>query len=126
MLRVAMKSVLFLFFLICCCVPVRAQRFHESTGLLTLDGKLDDAYWVAVPAQILVPAVKGVAVELGGEIRFGLRGTYLCLAARLPEPGGKVLAHSMGRNPVWEKDALESPDVEDKVVYALRYRSADG
>jgi cephalosporin-C deacetylase-like acetyl esterase len=121
-----MKSLLFLFFLICCCVPVRAQGFHESTGLLTLDGKLDDAYWRAVPAQILVPAAKGVPAELGGEIRFGLRGAYFCLAARLPEPGGKVLAHSMGRNPVWEKDALESPDVEDKVVYALRYRSADG
>jgi cephalosporin-C deacetylase-like acetyl esterase len=121
-----MKSILSLFFLICCCAPVRAQRIHESTGVLTLDGKLDDAYWRAVPAQILMPAVKGVPAELGGEIRFGLRGTYLCLAARLSEPGGRILAHSMGRNPVWEKDALESPDVEDKVVYALRYRGADG
>lgn len=46
---------------------------------------------------------------MGGEVRFAVRGGYLCLAARLPGPGGKVLVCSIGRNPVWEKDAMESP-----------------
>jgi dienelactone hydrolase len=121
-----MKSVYVCFLLGLCCYAVMAQQIDESSGALILDAKLDDAYWRAIPARTVVPAVHGVPAEPGGEVRVGIRGTYLCLGARLPEAGGKVLAHSIGRNPVWEKDALESPDVEDKVVYTLRYRSAAG
>ena len=62
----------------------------------------------------LAPAERGVPPELGGEARLEQRGAYLWLTARLPEPGGKVLARSIGRNPVWEKDAMASPEVEDR------------
>ena len=64
----------------------------------------------------LAPGERGVPAELGGEARLEQRGGFLWLTARLPEPGGKVLARSIGRNPVWEKDAVESPAVEDRIV----------
>ena len=63
----------------------------------------------AAPGHALAPAMKGVPVQMGGDVHAGIRGSFLCFAARLPEPGGKILARSIGRNPVWEKDALESP-----------------
>ena len=74
----------------------------------------------------LGPTERGVPAELGGEAGLEQRGAYLWLTARLPEPGGKVLARSIGRNPVWEKDAMESPDVEDRVRWRIRYRSSGG
>lgn len=86
--------------------------FLLSTGLL--------------PGQKLAPAERGVPAELGGEVRLEQRGAYLWLAARLPEPGGKVLARSIGRNPVWEKDAAESPEVEDRIRWWIQYKSAGG
>ncbi len=74
----------------------------------------------------LAPSQRGVPAELGGEARLEQRGAYLWLTARLPEPGGKVLARSIGRNPVWEKDAMESPEVEDRVRWRIRYKSSAG
>src|SRR5262250_2828061 len=77
-------------------------------------------------AEKLVPAERGVPAELGGEARLEQRGGYLLLTARLPEPGGKVLARSIGCNPVWEKDAIESPEVEDRIRWRIRYKTAGG
>lgn len=94
----------------------------SSPAPLTIDGNLDDAYWRPIGAHRLIASEPGVPAELGGEVRAGMRGGSLCLAAKLPEPGGKVLARSIGRNPVWEKDALESPELEDRVRFRLNGR----
>jgi len=89
----------------------------------TIDGSLSDDFWLAARAQPFIPAEEGVPPETGGEVRIGLCGIHLCLAARLPEEKGKVLARSFGRNPEWERDALESPPVEDRVEYVLQSSS---
>jgi hypothetical protein len=93
---------------------------------LSVDGRLDDSFRQSAPVQALSPAETGVPASLGGEVRVRARGRYLCLSARLPEPGGKVLAHSAGRNPIWELDLRTSPPVEDRIVYRLHYRSVAG
>jgi hypothetical protein len=98
-----------------------ATDVPQSSASLTLNGRLDDPFWRSIPLQTLIPAETGVPEELGGDIRIGMRGGYLCFAARLPEPGGKVLARSIGRNAVWERDAVELPEVEDRVRYWLQY-----
>jgi hypothetical protein len=91
----------------------------SSTAALRIDGKLDDAFWQSTSPLPLRAAESGAPSELGGHIRVGLRGVYLCFAARMPEPGGKVLARSIGRNPVWEIDATGSPPVEDRIEFRL-------
>ena len=93
---------------------------------LTLDGRLDDAFWQAVPAHSLLPGEPGIPGDLGGDVRVGQRGRFVCVAARLPEPGGRVLARSSGRNPVWEKDGTRASDVEDEIVWEFRYRTSAG
>jgi len=98
----------------------------QSTGPLIIDGNLEDLFWQAVPVQALSAGEPGVPAELAGEIRLCVRGAELCLAARCPEPGGKVLARSVGRNPVWEKDATGSTEVEDRVRYQLKYQARGG
>lgn len=107
-------------------ILLSSAAFAQAEPGLTIDGKLDDGFWQAVSADSLAPEEPGVPAALGGEVRAGVRGGYLCLAARLPEPGGKVLARSIGRNPVWERDALESPEVEDRVQFELGYKSSGG
>ncbi len=88
---------------------------------LRIDGRLDDAFWRAIPAQALAPRESGTPPDLGGAVQAGLRGAYFCIAARLPEPGGKVLARSIGRNPVWEIDATGSPPLEDRIEYRFNH-----
>ncbi|MGH9629543.1 MAG: hypothetical protein ACRD7E_14595, partial [Bryobacteraceae bacterium] len=99
---------------------------HLTAADLVLNGKLDDPYWSTIPSSQMMPVQQGIPKDMGGDIRVGVRAGYLCLAARLPEEGGKVLARSIGRNPVWERDALESPPVEDRVNYLLRFKSVGG
>jgi hypothetical protein len=98
----------------------------QSNAALVVDGSLEDPLWRDVQAQRLVAWEKGAPEALGGDVRVAVRGDFLCIAARLPEPGGKVLARSVGRNPIWERDAIESPPVEDRLRYSLRYRSRGG
>jgi dienelactone hydrolase len=88
-----------------------------SQPLPRLDGRLNDAFWNGVAERALVPAETGVPPDLGGGVRAGVCGSYLCLAARLPEPGGKILARSIGRNPIWQLDATLSPPVEDRIEF---------
>lgn len=66
---------------------------------LTIDGKLDDPFWTKHPAQQFQPAG-------GGEVRAVVAGRYLYVAARLPEPTGRITARSFGRNPAWEEEDL--------------------
>lgn len=91
---------------------------------LSIDGKGDDEFWRTLHAYALAPAEEGVPVELGGQVRLGRRGAFLCLLAELPEPGGKVLARSAGRNPRWERDHPGSPPVEDRLRLEWRHPGA--
>jgi|SRR5580704_15136146 hypothetical protein len=59
---------------------------------LTIDGKLEDAFWKSVAPQRLVLSQDGVTSATGGELRIAIRGRYLCVGARLPEPGGRITA----------------------------------
>jgi dienelactone hydrolase len=102
------------------------EELPQSAASLTIDGNLDDAFWRDALARPLAPMESGVPADLGGEAMLALRGDFLCLAARLPEPGGRILARWSGRNPVWERDMLESPPLEDRVRYLLEYSSARG
>ena len=96
--------------------PLRIPRRAEP---LAIDGKVDDAFWRDLPPYALAPAEPGVPAGMGGQLRLAARGGYLCLEARLPEPGGRVLARSIGRNPVWERDSPGSPPVEDRLSVVL-------
>jgi dienelactone hydrolase len=98
----------------------------QSTAPLIIDGNLDESFWHLIPVQVLVSAETGVPAELGGDSRVALRGSELVLAANCPEPGGKVLARSIGHNPIWEKDSYGSPAVEDRMEYRLKYQVPGG
>ncbi|MCW5977465.1 MAG: acetylxylan esterase [Bryobacteraceae bacterium] len=91
----------------------------NSIGILLIGAGL-------LGGEQLTPVAPGVPGERGGEVHARQEGAYLRLTARLPEPGGKALARSAGRNPVWERDAVEAPELEDRVRWNLRYESATG
>ncbi len=76
--------------------------------------------------ETLSPVGAGVPEELSGEVSVEQQDGLLWLKARIAEPGGKVLARSIGKNPVWEKDALESPPLEDQVRWVLHYQGESG
>lgn len=69
---------------------------------VTIDGNLDETFWSRLPAQKLTPMEAGVPLEEGGQVRAATAGAYVYLAATLPEPSGRVVARSIGVNPVWE------------------------
>jgi dienelactone hydrolase len=96
----------------------------RSSAPLSIDGNLAEPFWQSIPAQQFRPVEAGVPAELGGDILVALRGNELVFAAHCPEPGGRVLARSIGRNPIWERDSLASPEVEDRVEYQLQYGTA--
>jgi hypothetical protein len=72
-----------------------AQRF-------VIDGRLDDRIWQHVRPSTLAPGEAGVPADAGGNVRAAVAGGYLYLGAHLPEPGGQVVAQSIGVDPVWE------------------------
>jgi hypothetical protein len=61
---------------------------------VVIDGHLDEPLWQTAALNRLGSG--------GGDIRVAVAGRYLYVAARLPEPGGRVAARSAGRNPVSE------------------------
>ena len=69
---------------------------------VVVDGNLNEPFWQHVPPVKLVPSEDGVPASIGGEIRAVVSGRYLYLGGRLPEPSGRVVARSIGVNPVWE------------------------
>jgi dienelactone hydrolase len=93
---------------------------------LVIDGSLGDPFWAAVPKHNFQPDEAGVPAEMGGTIELALRSNWLCFAAQMPEPGGKVLARAFGPNAVWQRDAYGAPPVEDRLEYHLHYSSAAG
>lgn len=74
----------------------------SASGAVTIDGKLDDAFWQN--SRVVSLSASGL-FSAGGEIRIAISGSYLCLSARLPEPD-RVVAHSTGRNPSWWSEDL--------------------
>jgi hypothetical protein len=107
-------------------VPLCAQTPGAALPPLVIDGSLGDAFWAAVRRQNLQPDEAGIPAELGGTFALALRGNWLCFAAQMPEPGGKVLARAFGPHVIWQKDADGAPPVEDRLEYRLHYRAAGG
>ena len=93
---------------------------------LVIDGRSGESFWRDAAERRLEPVEEGVPGEKGGQVLAAWGGGYLCLAARLPEEGGRVLARSVGRNPVWERDHPFSPPVEDRIEFQLRYADGGG
>src|SRR5579863_7638551 len=75
------------------------------SGALSIDGKLDDPAWHDASVLALTTSEFGLPFPAGGEIRMATHGSYLCLGARIPEPG-RVVAHSTGNNPNWWSEDL--------------------
>jgi cephalosporin-C deacetylase-like acetyl esterase len=99
---------------------------------VAIDGKLDETFWRTLPAQKLSPTEEGVPGNMGGEVRAVVAGKYLYLGATLPEPSGRVVARSVGVNPVWEgggesREIIDprrmtygAPEGEDFVRFVIR------
>ena len=110
------KRVIAALLLLC---PASALRGQPAP---VIDGKLDDALWQRTPAHRLEPTQAGVPAEMGGEVRAVVRGKFLLVSARLPEPTGRVTARVAGQHVNWEdEDLLEitaGPDIgfTDRVV----------
>ena len=103
-----------------------SQQNERRSPDLVIDGILDDPFWKTVAKETLTPNESGVPAAMGGAVYAGVRDGYLCLAAQLPEPEGKVQARSFGLNPVWEIDATGSPPLEDRVQFHIEYTSESG
>jgi len=89
----------------------------SADGPLIVDGNLQEELWKQAVPLPLAPVAFGKPFPEGGEVRVVVRNGYLCLSARLPEPG-RVVARSTGRNPVWWN--------EDLIIWTFRYHSAEG
>jgi len=104
--------------------PLSAQVF--------VDGDLSDPLWQQVRAVKLAPSEDGVPASMGGEVRAVVAGSYLYLGARLPEPSGRVVARSIGVDPVWEgggeargmtnarRITYGEPEGEDYIRFVIR------
>ncbi|MCZ2080297.1 MAG: acetylxylan esterase [Bryobacterales bacterium] len=84
-----------------------------------VDGFPEGAFWRASKEIRLTPRQAGVPPSMGGSVRLAGYGRYSCVLAQLPEAGGRISARSFGRNPIWEKDAMESPEVEDRIEFSF-------
>lgn len=89
---------------------------------LIIDGRLEELWGEGHPWQ---REEVGIPEELGGRVYLLLRGNELDVGAFCPEPDGRVLAYSVGQNPVWEKDSLDLPPVEDRVRIELEQEGRD-
>jgi hypothetical protein len=110
------------------CLSLRAQ---SGISPVVIDGELNEPLWQHLPAAKLAPSQDGVPASMGGEVRAAIKGAYLYLSARLPEPNGHVMASSMRFDPVWERSAEArriaffhlyggAPEGEDYVRYFIR------
>ena len=104
----------------------------QQPAAVNIDGKLDEALWQKLPAQKLGPEQSGIPGDLGGSARAVVMGKYLYLGATLPEPDGRIVARSIGIDPVWEgggegrgsrdtqRMAGTGPEGEDFVRFVIR------
>ena len=97
------------------------SAFSEShEGSWVVDGRGVEPFWQRSKSLDFEPAAPGVPLSLGGTVRVVVEEGYLGLLATLPEPDGKVVARSIGFNPTWERYALTSPPVEDRIHFEIR------
>ena len=99
---------------------------------VTIDGHLDEAFWRKLPEFKLAPSEEGIPGGEGGEIWAVIAGKYLYLGATLPEPSGRIVARSIGFDPVWEgggeargigparRLTYGGPEGEDYVRFVIR------
>ncbi|MEO6828762.1 MAG: acetylxylan esterase [Acidobacteriaceae bacterium] len=67
---------------------------------------MNEEIWKQAAVLPMQEADYGAAFPQGGETRALVRGKYLCLSARLPEPD-RVVARSTGENPdLWREDLI--------------------
>ncbi len=92
-------------------------RIPSTAGPLTIDGVPDEPLWQPALALPFRAPEFGVAFQDGGEARIVLRGGYVCVSARVPEPD-RVVARSTGANPTWWR--------EDLIVWEFRTRAPKG
>src|SRR5690349_6098007 len=124
-----MRRLIFLLF----SLVVAASGFTQpQASTVTIDGNLNDALWRYVRAEPLAPTEAGVPASMGGDVRAIIAGGYLYLAAQMPEPGGQVVASSIGFDPAWEggeaartvteprRYTYGSPEGEDFIRFVIR------
>lgn len=111
-----------------CIQDIAAQQLTP----VTIDGRLDEPFWRGLRAQKLAPTEAGIPDGMGGEARAVVAGKYLYLGATLPEPSGRVVARSIGIDPVWEgggeaqgmtragRMTYGTPEGEDFVRFVIR------
>lgn len=88
-----------------------ALSIPSISGNLVIDGKADEPFWQGAHIVHLTSKEFGDPFPAGGEARIAVRGSYLCLSARIPEPE-RLVAHSTGRDPDWWS--------EDVVTWGIR------
>lgn len=103
-----------------------AQGSRSPSSEWIVDGRLDDSIWNKAQTLSLSPTIPGLPEELRGNVRVTEKDGFVAIAAELPEPGGKVQARSIGYNPVWEKYALTSPAVEDRIRIEFKMNQDGG
>ena len=103
-----------------CCFSAFPLHAQPTASAPVIDGKLDETLWQRVAPQRLEPAQPGIPPELGGEIRTIVHGHYLLIAARLPEPTGRVTARVAGRHPDWEDEDILQITVGPDIGYTDR------
>ncbi|MFB3921824.1 MAG: acetylxylan esterase [Terriglobia bacterium] len=112
------KLLLPVFYLSFACATSGASlNIPSADAPLTIDGRLDEELWSRAAVLPVQPEEFGTRFPAAGEMRAIVRGTYLCLSARLPETG-RIVARSVGRNPVWWR--------EDLVIWTFRVRGSAG
>src|ERR1700722_14810620 len=98
-------------------IPLCGQTLDTASTPLVIDGRIGDTFWAGASWNNLEFREPGIPARLGGTFTLALRGNWLCFAAQLPEPGGKVLARAFGPNATWQKDAEGASAVEDRLEY---------
>jgi hypothetical protein len=72
---------------------------------LVLEGELLEPLWASSESVKLQATEQGVPVDLAASAKVMSLDGHFYLGVNLPEPGGRVLAYSVGYNPRWEKKA---------------------
>jgi dienelactone hydrolase len=117
MFRRVLENLFLWLVLSCPALPGAAAanlQIPASSEALTIDGTPDEVLWQKAQALPLESTDLGMPFPAGGEARIVMRGKYLCVSARLPEPG-PLVAVSVGRNPVWWYEDMVTWRFEDLV-----------
>jgi hypothetical protein len=93
---------------------------------LVIDGNLSDKAWQGTTVIKLKSSQLGVPAELGGNVNILIRGNYLYIGSFCPEPGGKVIAKSVGYNPFWAKDLPDGVYLEDRIGFSVKFKTPGG